>query len=210
MKRTTLLIISLFIALFTELLKWGLGKFLDLNITSENTYEVIIRANEALTHITGKFAAGFILGALIFSTWDWPYVKKYLVKRQLKKDHLSDIALAKECENIAEELSARDAKFQTTQNEIRANSSTARLEDTFSRCRLVATRDMEKIQIELGQKVRNTIASLSEKGMAIDDEAKYITEWNLKELSYLFTELSNALIKQNYQNRTFKLSKAKD
>lgn len=196
--------------LVTNVADWALARYLD-TIASETGLQAILAGlSSFLSYITGGFGLGFILGALLFSVWDWPVLGKWIRQyRERQRNKEADDHLATECEAISKYLYEQAATLERLRNDqFWAGAQRENSEQAWREARASEAREEERIRRQIGQQVQSLIVKLKERGVKMDLWGLSLSHHDLPTASYFFAELASALQSGTYLEKEFKAGRA--
>ena len=81
-RRRTALVIAFLSWLGIEVASWALNTWLSSNVNAENIGVIQTHLKSALDYLSSGFTLGFVIGAALFSAWDWPLLGAWLRKQR--------------------------------------------------------------------------------------------------------------------------------
>lgn len=195
-----------------NIVNWALNLWLDNNVTSKNLAEALTLAQGALSTISGKFGFGFIVGAAVFSSWDWPLLGNWLRKQRLRsRNKDDDERLAQECDELSKYLYDEAAAIERSRSErhFRSNRLSAEtMHDSWSEARVAEAREEERIRKHVGHKVQRLFSKLHARGVKLDLWGFSLSHYDLSSASYFLIELADALRNGSYLEREFQAGRS--
>lgn len=208
MKRSRALIGLVLLWLFMQIANWAVNSWLDENVNAENAMWALKLSKQILDFVTGGFGIGFVLGAAVFSIWDWPVIGSWLQKLKKKFRNVdADISLANECDEISKYLYAQAAQLERVRSERHWEASSKASEDVHQawiEARQNEAREEERIRREIGQRVNKAFVKLKSRGVRMDLWGFSLSHFDLNPASYFFAELADALRTGEYLEREFR------
>lgn len=205
-------LIAVIVWLFVSVANWAFTAWLDANVTSDNLSQLYSIVQSALSLIGGPFGLGFILGAAVFSAWDWPvlgdWLKKYQIRRRNKD---ADEQLAQECEELSKYLYEEATAMERERSERHFRTSIDKAEDmhkSWSEARIAETKEEERIRKHVGYRAQRIFAKLHARGVKLDLWGFTLSHYDLASASYFFIELADALRDGTYLDREFKAGRS--
>lgn len=206
-KKTLFWLIIGWLALETA--NWVLNEWLSTNVNVANLAKALPYLKAALLFLTNGFGLGFVLGAAVFSVWDWPFVGMWIKKRRERaRNKDADESLAQECDEISLELYENAVQIERIRNERHWESaSKATSEDihkSWIEARTAETREEERIRRKIGHRIQNTFLKLQGRGIKMDLWGFSLSHYDLSASSYFFADIANSLRTGNYLDKEFK------
>lgn len=205
-------VIAVLVWIFLSVANWAFTAWLDANVTSDNISQLYSVVQSALSLIGGPFGIGFILGAAVFSAWDWPVLGDWLRKHRIKRRNKeADEQLAQECEDLSKYLYEEAAAMERERSERHFRSSVETPEDmhkSWSDARIAETKEEERIRKHVGFKAQRIFAKLHARGVKLDLWGFTLSHYDLTSASYFFIELADALRDGSYLDREFKAGRS--
>lgn len=208
-KRKSALIFVVIAWVLLEIASWALSDWLTTNVNSQNLTMIQSYLKSGLSFLSGGFSLGFLLGALLFSIWDWPVLGVWLRKQKEKlRNKESDEALAKECEEISQFLYENAAQIERLRNERHWQASRIEssedMHKSWTEARQAEAREEERIRRQYGHRVQNALVRLKSRGIKMDLWGFSLSHHDLSSASYFFADLANALREGTYLEKEFK------
>jgi len=205
-------LIAIICWLFVSVANWALTAWLDANVTPENLTQIYSIVQSTLSVIGGPFGFGFILGAAVFSAWDWPVIGAWLRKYQIRRRNKdADEKLALECEELSKYLYEEAAAMDRERSERHFRSRIDNAEDihkSWSEARIAETKEEERIRKHVGFRVQRIFANLHARGVKLDLWGFTLSHYELASASYFFIQLADALRDGTYLDREFKAGRS--
>ena|GEM_PF-3420442 len=196
--------------LFVQLANWALNLWLDTYVGPSAVSSAIGSLESSLSYVSGGFGIGFLVGAAIFSVWDWPVLGQLLRHQKSRfRDKAADEVLAQECEEIGRYLYEEAAQIERMRMEKHFQSSVGAMENNdqmhqaWAEARAAESREEERIHRHIGPRVQRTFVQLKTKGLKMDLSGFSLSHYNLIRASYFFAELSDALRNGSYLDKQF-------
>jgi hypothetical protein len=194
--------------LIIETASWALNNWLSTNVTEPNITIALTYLNRALAYLTNGFSIGFILGAALFSAWDWPFAGRWIKKRrELARNKDADESLAQECDQISKELYESAVQFERLRGDNWASSSRLSYEESEQSrqdSRASERREQERVQRVLGSRVQLLLVKLESRGIRMELWNFSIGPYDLAASSYFLTDIAFALREGTYLDKVFK------
>lgn len=189
---------------------WGLTKYLDSIATPQNVNTVLEYISASLSYVSGSFGIGFIIGAFIFSIWDWPFIIKLVRKfREANRNREEDNKLSAECEEISKYLYEQAVALERIRNDTHwASVKEDDHEKAWREARVSESREEERIRRQIGPRVQNVIVTLKQKGVKMDLWGLSLGHHDLTTASYFFADLAKSSEEGDYLEREFKAGRA--
>ncbi len=210
-KRKTALILVVVTWVALEVASWALNDWLTANVNSQNLTLLQSYLKQILAYLSSGFSLGFVLGALLFSIWDWPLLGVWLRKQREKlRNKESDEELASECEELSQLLYENAAQIERVRNERHWEASRVNaaedMHNSWMEARQAEAREEERIRRQYGHRVQNALVRLRGRGIKMDLWGFSLSHHDLASASYFFADLANALREGTYLEKEFKSS----
>jgi uncharacterized protein YciI len=194
--------------LVLKIAEWALNTWLTSAVTKSNVSAVAIHIRPVVAYLSGPFAVGLMVGAAVFSVWDWPVVGLWLRKlRERMRNKEEDEQLAKECEELSEQLYEHAAHLERRRAEDHFASSGRRsdedVEKSWADARAADAREEERIRRQVGPRAQQLIVRLRAKGIQMDLWGFSLSQYDLQASSYFFAEIAQALRDGTYFEKKF-------
>lgn len=189
---------------------WMLNLWLDTYVGPDGISSAVGLLKSLLSYVSGNFGIGFLVGAAIFSIWDWPVIGKWLRHQKGRfRDRAADEALSRECEEIGKYLYEEAAQIERMRMEKHFQSSLESIQNpedmhqSWADARASESREEERIRRHVGSRVQRVFVQLEAKGVKMDLSRFSLSHYDLVPASYFFAELSDALRSGDYFNKQF-------
>jgi hypothetical protein len=210
MTRSKAFVWVIFVWAVLEFASWLFAKWLDVYANQENVSAGLEYVNILLGYATNGFSIGFVMGAALFSVWDWPVIGRWLKRyRQRIRNKEADIILALKCEELAQELyeSASQIERLRSENHWRA-ADDANPHDAWVKARQSEAREDERIRSKLGHKMQSILIDLKNRGVRMELWGLSLSSHSLATASYFFLDIASSLKVGDYLERKFEVSRA--
>lgn len=207
MNRTKVLIWGAISWLSLEFLSWLLGDWFTKNITSESATRVAAVLKPVVEYLTSGFSLGFMVGAILFSMWDWPVLRSWIKRYRL---HLSnkekDQDLANQCEALSKNLFESASQLERLRMESHWQSAQPGVDphDKWIEARQAEAREEERIRRLHGHQVQSLLIELKARHIQMDLWGFSLRSHDIASASYFFLDIAKALRSGEYLDRTFK------
>jgi hypothetical protein len=203
--KTLIGLICVWIALETA--NWTLGRFLDTLATTQNLSYAVVVSRDLLSLLAGPFGEGFVAGAMVFSAWNFPQIRRWVKNKQSRaRDRAADIELAGQCELVSKKVYDQASLVERLRQENFLNGTSQGLEDGASRweeARRVEAREDERFRRSVGHEVQALLVSLKSKGIDMNLWSFSLSQHDLAGVSYFFLDIAESLRQGTYQDKTF-------
>jgi hypothetical protein len=191
--------------LFVQISNWALTNWLNTNVTKDNFNLALQTISDLLNFLSGDFSLGIIVGALIFSIWDFPVIGKWLKKqKEMRRNKDADEALAAECEEISKYIYDQAATLERLKNERFWHGANSDNRDgEWQEARAAEGREDERIRRAIGFRVNAVFVQLKERNVEIDLWGFSLSHHDLPAASFLFAELAGSLKAGTYLEKKF-------
>ena len=192
-----------------ETANWMLNLWLSNNVTIPNLAIALSFAKVVLSFLTGGFGLGFVLGAAVFSAWDWPIVGMWIKKRRERsRNKDADETLAQECDEISQELYENAAHIERIRNERHWEIPSGEISEnrykSWVEARAAEGREEERIRRKLGHRIQIIFVKLQDRSIKMDLWGFSLSHYDLLSSSYFFADIANSLRTGNYLEKEFK------
>ena len=208
--RTVLHVVGAWV--MVQVAAWALEAWLDANVTGPNVQAALTLLVDTLKYLGGDFGVGFVVGALLFSLWDWPFVGQWIRKqRERLRNKEADEALAQQCDEVSKFLYEQAATVERIRNDnfwaTSMSDSRNDHETAWRDARAAEAREEERIRKHVGPKVQRILVSLKERNVNMDLWGLSLGAYDLARASFFFAESANSLREGTYLERKFSVSR---
>lgn len=208
-KRKTALVVVVLSWIVLETASWAFSDWLSSNVNAANLSVLQGYTKAALSYLSSGFALGFVLGAALFSLWDWPIVGVWIRKqRERLRNKEADEALAQECDELSLQLYENAAQIERLRSERHFQSveikSAEDMHKSWAEARAAEARDEERIRRQLGHRMQFVLVKLQSRGVKMDLWGVSLSQHELSSSSYFFADIANALREGSYLEKEFK------
>ncbi|WWL45679.1 hypothetical protein V5O39_10520 [Pseudomonas parakoreensis] len=191
-----------------EFASWLLSKWLDTYANQQNLSAGLEQTKVLLSYITNGFSVGFVMGAGLFSMWDWPVIGNWLKRyRQRIRNKDADEILASKCEDLAQKLYESASQFERFRTETFWRTTQEDTEDAWIKARESELREEERIRGQLGHKMQCIIIDLKHRGVRMNLWGLSLRSQSLVTASYFFAAIASSLKAGDYLEREFEVSR---